>query len=194
MRSSQLDLEHFSPCFLVAAPQLRDPHFYRTVVLLIEYHADGATGLVINRPLNVTLSSVQSPEVIIAPGYQASSLWYGGPVSSDHILCLYETRPAPIPGDTDICDGIAIAASNALLASEEKTRPPFGGEFRILAGHAGWQAKQLDAEIHAGVWLVTPIHRPMVFSDHPDGVWQAAIRLFGIDPLHYHDIPSTVAH
>lgn len=193
MASSHVNLEDFSPCFLVAAPQMQDPHFHRTVILLLEYHTEGAMGLVINRPLNVTLGSVQSPTAIIADDYQENALWYGGPLGSDHILCLYETPSKPLSGDSEVGHGIAIAASGALLASATE-RSHFPGAYRILAGHAGWQPKQLDAEIHAGVWLVTPVQPPMIFADNPDGVWNAAIRLLGIDPIHYHDTPSGAAH
>ncbi len=194
MRSLQLNLEKFSPCFLVAAPQLRDPHFYHTVILLLEYHQDGAMGLVINRPLNVTLGSVQSPQATIDKIYQEDSLWYGGPLASDHILCLYEATPTAITGDTEVSRGIAVAAADSLLASTMQQRQPFPSAYRILAGHAGWQPQQLDEEIHAGTWLVAPIQPEMIFSNQPDNVWNAAMRRLGVNPMYYHDTPTRTVH
>lgn len=182
----QLSLEDFKPCFLISTPQLVDPHFHQTVLLLIEYHDEGAVGLVVNRPLNVTLGAVQAPKVDIAETYRESQLWYGGPISSDHILCLYATEGKLFEGDTDVAEGVAVASAEALL-EETKDRPPFPGDFRIIVGHSGWVAGQLDEELREGSWLVAPLDAGMIFTTEPDNFWQAALKTLGIDPAHLHD-------
>lgn len=185
----QLSFENFQPCLLIATPQLVDPHFHQTVMILVEYHDEGAVGLVVNRPLNVTLGSVQAPKIEIAKQYLNEQLWYGGPIGSDHILCLYATDDTPRSSDTAITQGVAIASADNLL-EEAKDRDPFPGAYRILVGHAGWVAGQLDEELREGSWLVAPLDAKMIFTTEPDKFWHAAMQSIGVDPALYHDAPS----
>lgn len=185
-----LDLHTFEPSFLIATPQLQDPHFHQTVVLLVEYNAQGAFGLIINRPLNVTLAAVQSKKVAIAPEYLESPIWYGGPVGPNDVLCLYHVEHTHVPGDTGVTEEIAVAPAESLIL-QSATRPPQPDTFRVMAGHAGWGAKQLDEEISGGAWLVAPITTDLVFFDRPDRAWQTALQRLGVNPAQYHNAPTS---
>ncbi len=183
-----LELLQTGPCFLIATPLLRDPHFHQTVVLLIEYNAEGAFGIVLNRPLDVRLDTVQTNDATIAHAYLHDTLWYGGPVNPNHLLCLYETRGVDLPDDSFITSELALASSGAILNGSE--HPAFPGTYRIFAGHAGWVAEQLDQEITAGAWIMAPLKSEIIFSTAPEKFWRAGMDLLKIDPTHYHDAPS----
>lgn len=184
-----LDLNDFEPSFLIATPQLADPNFHQAVVLLVEYSAKGAFGVVINRPLNITLSAVQSKKVEIAPEYQEAPIWYGGPVSQNDVLCLYQIEHERLPGDSDVTADIAIAPADAVILNAE-SRPIQPTTFRVISGHAGWGAKQLDEELEAGAWLISEVWTDLVFSDTPATVWQHAMQRLGVNPSKYHNAPT----
>lgn len=184
-----LDLHDFEPSFLIATPQLEDPNFHQTVVLLVEYSTKGAFGIVINRPLSITLSSVQSKQVDIAPEYREAPIWYGGPANQNDVLCLYHIENERLPGDSDITAEIAIAPADAILLNSA-ARPIQPTTFRVVSGHAGWGAKQLDVELDAGAWLVSEIWTDLVFTDTPATVWQTALDRLGVNPTKYHNAPT----
>lgn len=167
-----------------------DPNFHQTVLLLMEFHDEGAMGLVINRPLSVTLGSVLADAVTLADDYSAAPLWFGGPVESNHILCLYDRSDhTPAPNDTVMGDGLALAPASVLLESADAPYQ-FPGPYRIIAGHAGWAPQQLDREIQEGAWLVAPLAVDLVFSPEPEKVWTTAFGRLGVNPAQYHDAPS----
>jgi putative transcriptional regulator len=185
----QLDLEEFSPCFLVASPQLLDPHFVKTVMLLIEYHDGGAVGIVINRPMEVTLGDVEAPDVAIDAVFHPDSVWYGGPVSQNHLLCLYESAGVQLDDATTITPNISLASSEHLLQGRHDGIP-FPGEYRVMAGHAEWAPEQLSQELQSGSWLVIPCQEELIFSPNTDAVWKQALDILGVNPLTYHDTPA----
>lgn len=182
----QLSLNDFKACLLVATPRLMDPNFCKTVVLLMEYQSEGAVGFVINRPLNISLESVQAEEIELAEEFMNAPLWYGGPVEPNHILCIYNSTVGRLDSDTSIGTGISLAPANLLL---ENCSPPtkFPGTYRIIAGHAGWSAEQLDKEIQQGAWLLTELDSQFIFSTPAEQLWSESYRRLGIDLNKYHD-------
>lgn len=189
---NQLDLHDFRPCLLVATPQLRDPHFHQTVVFLIEYKPEGAFGLIINRPLNVALGSVEAAEVEIADRYRNTPLWFGGPVSPNDVLCLYDVgREGPLDHDELISTKIAVAPAERLLAKAPLT-DHFPGDFRVFVGSAMWEEEQLDAELQAGSWIVSPLQHDLLLSSDADTCWRVTLQRMGINPDTYHDAPSDI--
>lgn len=201
-----LNLREFSPCVLLAMPQLRDPNFSRTVIVLAEFAPGGAFGVVVNRPLELTLNTVQSTRVEIAERYRVASLWFGGPVNSQQALVLSELRPGavvrrPTEGACDssaldrgempllpLIDGVVLASPKVMVAGHESD--VMEGKFKVLVGSAGWSSSQLDQEIAAGAWLVAPLTAALIFSE-PATMWERAIRSLGIQPSAL-QVPSSV--
>lgn len=206
-----LNLQEFSPCLLVAMPQLLDPNFSRAVILLAEFKPEGAFGIVINRPLELTLGAVQSPNVQIAERYHAARLWYGGPVNQQQALLLATLKPgaevvkkgaaktglretAEAVGETVVMPlggGVVLANPRAMVVGYESQA--IDDFFKVLVGYAGWASQQLDQELAAGSWLVVPLKKDIVFSE-PETMWEHAIRSIGVNPAALQVPPTSARH
>ena len=157
---------------LVASPQLEDPSFRRSVVLMLEHGDDGALGLVVNRPLEVRVDAVLptwQPHVT-TPGV----LFAGGPVGRDGALGL-----AAVPGDGEGPHGVRrILGALGLVdldATAETVMVGVAG-LRIFAGHAGWGPGQLETELEEGSWFVVDAESRDAFSDTPGELWRTVLR------------------
>jgi putative transcriptional regulator len=167
---------------LVATPQLADPNFRRSVVLVVEHEADdGTLGVVLNRPTEVPVDKVLPPwsELVTGP----SVVFQGGPVALDSALAL-----AQVPGTEEPLGWRALSGSPAvarvglvdldappeLLASEV-------AKLRVFAGYAGWGAGQLRSEVEEGAWYVLPAESGDVFMNEPERLWPAVLRRQGGD-------------
>ncbi len=154
--------------FLIASQSLKDPNFSQTVVLLLDYNASGAMGLVINRPSDVSLAEAL-PEVEALRG-RDEKVYVGGPVGRNQIFLL--VKSASPPGDAEpIVDG--VFASNSLQTLREIIRAgPEQAAFHAYAGYAGWGPGQLDSEMLRGDWLVAPADAGTVFDTPHDAIWR----------------------
>jgi len=150
--------------FLLAAPGLADPNFAETVVLLVRHDADGALGLIVNRPTGVRAEEVL-PQLETFSAYQAP-VFFGGPVMVDRMMVLMRSDEAPAEAEL-VADDVYVSASSTVLANlpADHVRPE---RVRIYAGHAGWGPGQLDHEIAAGGWHLVPARMDMLF-EAPDG-------------------------
>jgi putative transcriptional regulator len=157
-----------SATFLVAARGMRDPRFARTVILLIDYDARGAFGLVINRPTRHSLAEIW-PEIA---GLEAHSVFWGGPVFPNRLLFLLRSDDAPqemrrvIPGVHLGSDELTL---KRIIAEGQE-------EFRSYAGYSGWAPGQLDNEIAGGDWHLVPAERRFIFALRPEEVWDELIQ------------------
>ena len=169
---------------LVALPTLEEPTFHRTVILMLAFSPeDGALGVVLNRPNDV-------PVEALLPGWEAlaappSSMFVGGPVSRDSIICLATLRsPAPVGEDADGAEPIpgcaplpdAAGTWSGRLATVDLNRSPSEVEdavsaIRLFSGYAGWSAGQLEGELLTGSWLVLPAEAGDPLTPDPDGLW-----------------------
>jgi putative transcriptional regulator len=167
-----------APSLLLSMPQLQDPNFARTVVLLCEHGAEGAFGLVLNRPTDVPASSVVGlmPPVAHDNGLR---LWIGGPVEPHRGWILL--ADAPVHTDARrILEGLHLSTSPAELRRVlEAAAPP---RARVLAGYAGWGPGQLDMELQASAWLTADVELDLVFDVEAARMWEVAIRRLGADP------------
>ncbi|SEF90556.1 putative transcriptional regulator [Thermomonospora echinospora] len=162
---------------LVATPQLEDPNFRRSVVLVVEHdEVEGTLGVVLNRPTEVPVDHVLPPWAELATG--PSVVFQGGPVALDSALALArvpgEDEPLgwrALDGDTDVgrVGLVDLDAPPGLIAAEVI-------QLRVFAGYAGWGAGQLQSEIEEGAWYVVPGEAGDVFAGDPERLWQAVLR------------------
>ena len=146
---------------LIASPQLLDPNFARAVILLVSHDENGAMGLIINRPLEVSLQDVvrqaMEDETIEVTG----SLHGGGPCEGP----LMVVHDDPTRSQIEIAPGIHFTADRddveALLRDDERPAR------RFFAGYAGWSQEQLEGEIEIGSWLQAPATPKQVFDPGP---------------------------
>jgi putative transcriptional regulator len=172
-----------APTLLLAMPQLTDPNFTRTVVLLCEHSATGAVGFVMNRPTDLRASQA----IVLDPPIERDSglmLWSGGPVEPQRGFLLLGRDPGS--GDSErVADGFHLTASvDVLRQLLEATPDSLSDErCRLLLGYAGWGPGQLDAELTASAWLTAPADPDLDFATPPERMWETAIRGLGVEPM-----------
>jgi putative transcriptional regulator len=171
-----------APALLLAMPQLADPNFRHTVVLLCEHSDDGAWGLVLNRPTGERAAAV----VEFSPALTGDSgieVWTGGPVEPQRgCLVLPEE---PIGSESfEVSPGVYIAVSAELLRT--LVEGPHVERARLMMGYAGWGPGQLDREIRESSWLISDVPVNIVFETRPAEMWEASIRRLGVDPASLH--------
>ena len=158
---------------LVATPALIDPNFNHAVVLLLDVDANGALGVVLNRPSGVPVGSILEgwADVVGAPDV----IFQGGPVSTDSALAVGVLAPGqqvePV-GFRRVYDGTGVVD---LDTPTELLAPALTG-LRIFAGYAGWGSAQLEAEIEEGSWYVVPSTAADLVGAHPEGLWMRVLR------------------
>lgn len=157
---------------LVATPVLDDPNFRRAVVLMLDHTADGALGIVVNRPLEVDVAAVLPvwQPYATAPGL----LFQGGPVALDSALGV-----VAVPGDDEGPVGVKrIIGSLGLVDLDIPPQVIEGGVagLRIFAGYAGWGVGQLEKEIVEGAWYVVDAEARDPFTDTPQLLWRQVLR------------------
>ncbi len=176
--------------FLIAMPTLDDPNFQRTVTYICEHNADGALGIVINRPTDITLGELLE-HMDIRPGSDDIArqiVHMGGPVQRERGFVLH-----PPGGDWDssllVCDGIAVTTSKDILAAIADGKGP--EHYLVALGYAGWGGGQLEQEMAQNAWLSGPADADIIFRRDNDERWQAAAALLGVD---LHLLPSDAGH
>jgi len=166
---------------LVAMPSLDDPDFSQSVTLVCEHSAEkGALGIVINKPLPMHLGEVfeQMRLAAVDPAIGTQPVLRGGPVHRDRGFVLH--RPG---GDWDsshrISEGIQVTTSRDVLAAMACGDGP--RDAFIALGYAGWEAGQLEREMHENAWLSLPVDEQIVFATPFEDRWHAVWRQLGID-------------
>ncbi len=156
---------------LVAAPQLLDPNFVRTVVLMVQHDENGALGLVLNRPLKMTLSHAWK-KVSEKPCHRDDKLHVGGPVEGP-LMVVHTHEPT---SQISLGSGLFFTAEPQdiewIVADHE-------GPARFFVGYAGWSAGQLEKEMGTGSWLTAPGSFDKVLESD-EALWLEVLR--EIDP------------
>jgi putative transcriptional regulator len=170
-----------APAFLLSMPQLRDPNFSRTVVLLCRHNEDGAFGLVVNRPLLTTGRVTVNLDPPVSTDRELE-VWVGGPVEPHRswVLVGEELDEDGELGGIRIADGLYLSTSSDLLRRLLEPSPP--PLTRLIVGYSGWGPGQLEAELEASSWLMSDVDRDLMFNTPPDRLWETAIRRLGADP------------
>jgi putative transcriptional regulator len=176
--------DSLAPGFLVAAPQLQDPNFARTVVLVLEHDdEEGSLGLVINRAAAVAMDQVLAIlefEGLGPSGLgEAATVMYGGPVATEFGWILH--TPDWRGGSTRaVGDGVCVTANREILEAIVARRGPT--RFLFCLGYSGWGPGQLVSELKAGAWITVPFAADLVFDVEAERKWAAALGRLGIDP------------
>lgn len=171
------------PLLLAAMPQIQDPFFRQSVVLLVEHQPEGSFGLILNRPTELTVAEVLSGLEISWGGGEDSMTHFGGPVQPQLGTVLFD--PASIelenPDDTtlSIRDGVSLTQHIGDLAAIA-ARPPTC--FRLLLGYAGWGEGQLDQELERNDWLIAPLELELLFAPDSATLWRRTLASIDVEP------------
>ena len=168
-----------APLLLLSMPQMADPNFARTVVLLCDYTEQGAFGLVVNRPMSEpawTLVKTEPP-VRVDPDLK---LWIGGPVDPQSTWVLMAESQGPDEEQREIVPGLLLSVSRSLTL--QLLQEPPTTRTKVVVGYAGWSPGQLENEIASSSWLTTEVDPGLIFGVPPEQMWEEAIRRLGADP------------
>jgi putative transcriptional regulator len=150
---------------LIARPDLGDPNFSRTVIYVLSHDADGALGVVLNRPMTMPVSEhfAALEEAVAFPAV----FFEGGPVASGSVVAV-AASPSSVPQLVDL-DPLLVDGAD---------RPE---QLRLFAGYSGWSAGQLEAELAGGSWIIASVRRDDlggddIFGANPNDLWRSVLR------------------
>lgn len=176
---------------LASAPDMLDPNFMHTVVLIVQHSSDGAYGLVINRPATITLDVLLSDHPILAR--QRFPVFSGGPVGLDTLQFLHRV-PEQVPGGVELAPGLHLGGDLEALARYIESGPDEAlRNVRMLLGYSGWSARQLEGELARGAWVPAALQAEWVFQPDGPAVWRRVLRSLGQYGRGLEDLPPDVS-
>ena len=178
-------MKSLAPALLLSMPQMRDPNFLRTVILLCKHNDEGAFGLVMNRPLITTGRVVVNLDPPVSTERELE-VWIGGPVEpvSSWMLVGSRDKEMQIFSGVPIVEGVSLSTSPDLLRRLLEPNPPL--DTRLIVGYSGWGPGQLEAELEESAWLLSDVDRDLLFATPAEQMWERAIRRLGADPAALH--------
>lgn len=169
MRERRVTKETLAGSLLLAHPALRDPNFRHSVVLMSAHNAEGAMGVVLNRPMGQRLGEL-SGDFALGP-LASVQLYKGGPVQTDQlVLVAWQVHPEGFR----LHFGVDPDKARELL--EEK-----GTQIRGFLGYSGWSAGQLENEMRANTWLVADVPEDLLTHSQDDSLWRAVLSREGAE-------------
>ena len=174
---SQLDFRHH---FLIAMPALADSVFSRSLVYVCEHNQQGALGIIINRPTNLTLGELfaQINAPLSKPDLEKIPVHYGGPVQTDRGFVLHEPM-GQWQSTLSINDRVGLTTSKDILHAVGAGNGP--SNMLISLGYSGWTQGQLEHELAENAWLSVPASDRILFDLPAEERLPAAMALLGVD-------------
>jgi putative transcriptional regulator len=171
-------VKNLAPGLLLAMPQLGDPNFYRSVVLMIEHSETGSMGIVVNRGAPLTLGELaRGQNMGISSGRASQPVFMGGPVEPQRGFVLHDD--ASLPEKHPVLPGLYLSVTLDALGPLLENPGP---RLRFCLGYAGWGPKQLESEIASGSWLFAEATAESVLELDPARLWETTLRGMGVDP------------
>jgi len=166
--------------FLIAMPNLADPNFHHTVTYMCDHNPEGAMGLVINRPMDLSLGELfdyldiqnGKQDILNIPVYQ------GGPVQTERGFVLHKPMgewEASMP----ITPQLELTMSQDIIEAIAHGEGP--DQYLIALGYAGWGQGQLEAELASNAWLSGPAENAIIFDKPIEQRWNASAALLGVE-------------
>jgi putative transcriptional regulator len=176
-------MESLQNQFLIAMPNLKDPYFHRAVIYVCEHNEEGAMGLVINIPVDLSLEALLSqidledaPETIHS--LAGHPVFQGGPVAQERGFVLHSPKPG-YSSSLSLSDELMVTTSTDVLAALGTHNEP--EHYLVTLGYAGWSAGQLEEELASNSWLNLPADPAIIFDVPSKERWETAAKKIGID-------------
>jgi putative transcriptional regulator len=171
--------------FLIAMPGMADDRFAGSLVYLCEHNDNGALGLVVNKPVDITLKdlfdkvdlSLENPDLAAQPVY------FGGPVQTERGFVLHEVAPddaKAFNSTLSVPGGLAMTTSKDVLESIAQGQGP--KRVLVTLGYSGWGAGQLEDELGRNGWLTVNAEPGIIFDTPVTERYGKALALLGVDP------------
>lgn len=158
---------------LISEPFLFDPHFKRTVVLLVEHSEDGSIGFILNRPANLPIHKI----VEDFPTFD-SIAHIGGPVNQDNLFFIH-CRPDILEDGAEIIPGLFWGGDFEQLKYLVNTQQIQPNEIRFFVGYSGWDIGQLDEELAQNSWITSEMSTDDIMNLPADEMWKSALTAIG---------------
>ncbi len=174
---SSINLTHH---FLIAMPSMADPYFSKTLTYVCEHNDRGALGVVVNRPIDMTLQALFERLSLTLKHKDLSDapIYFGGPVQTDRGFVLHE--PAGNWQSTlRVGDAIGLTTSKDILEAVGRGEGP--QKLLVTLGYAGWSAGQLEHELGQNAWLTVEAKDAIIFDLPSEERLPAAMELLGVD-------------
>ncbi|EKE75694.1 YqgE/AlgH family protein [Gallaecimonas xiamenensis] len=172
--------------FLIATPAMRDPYFARSVTYLCEHNDEGAMGLVVNQPVNITVTDMLR-QLKLVEDDEPSELsgryvFSGGPVNPERGFVIHTSKRG-FNASLALGDSLMVTTSIDILSALGANHGP--ERFMVTLGYAGWEAGQLEKELADNSWLLVPADggfaEELLFNTPPSQRWQKACERLGFD-------------
>ncbi|MGF1753993.1 YqgE/AlgH family protein [Vibrio makurazakiensis] len=180
--------------FLVAMPGMKDPYFQHSVIYLCEHNDEGAMGLMINAPIDVTVGKmlkqvdVESAQPQLKQTSLEKPVLNGGPVAEDRGFILHKPKDA-YQSSINMTDHISVTTSKDILAVLGTDDEP--ENYIIALGYSGWDPGQLEIELAENSWLTIEADPNVIFNTPISERWKKAVQMLGIDVA---QLSSDVGH
>jgi len=175
-------MESLENHFLIAMPSLKDPFFKRSVTYLCEHNDDGAMGLIINIPVDLTLADLlKQLDIDIDSGSRRnldSQILQGGPVAPERGFVLH-TPQFGYASSMELNDQLMVTTSKDILEVLGTASEP--DKYLVTLGYAGWSPGQLEQELSDNSWLTIPASNDIIFDTPLHQRWELAAKRLGID-------------
>ena len=174
------DTTYLTNHLLIAMPSMADPNFTQSVTYICEHTDDGAMGITINRPLDISVGEVfrQLDIATERPALDEMPVHSGGPVLPERGFLLHRPR-GQWDSSLAVTDTVAVTTSQDILAAMAQGNGP--DDVLFCLGYAGWEAGQLEQEMAENAWLTAPAEEHILFDTPSAQRWNEAARLIGID-------------
>lgn len=174
---SNLDLSHH---FLIAMPGMTDPSFAKSLTYVCEHNDQGALGIVVNRPISLTLSELfaQINLPLQAADLNDVPVHFGGPVQTDRGFVLH-SPPGQWHSSLVVRENVALTTSKDILEAVGQDKGP--KNILVTLGYAGWSQGQLEHELAQNAWLSVPANEHILFDIPAEERLAAAMALLGVD-------------
>jgi putative transcriptional regulator len=168
---------------LISEPSLQDFWFKQSVVLLAEHNEEGSFGVIVNKPMEATLSDV----VKEFPGFEYP-VYLGGPVKTDSIFFLH-TKPG-IEKSLPVMHGLFWGGDIDIVREMMENGDLTEDDIRFYVGYSGWHPHQLDREIQEKSWVLSHTTANEMIMANPETLWSQYIRSMGKDYAIWANFPS----
>lgn len=169
---------------LIAMPDMEDPRFEHSVVMICAHSDDGAMGVILNKRLDDLDFTTLLEQLKVSDGQSARNVpvHFGGPVETGRGFVLHSTDYDSPAKSMEIEGGYRLTSTLDVVEELAAGRGP--ADCILALGYAGWGPGQLEDEIQRNGWLTCDADASIVFSKDNDGKWTAALKAMGIDALH----------
>lgn len=160
--------------YLVAEPFLKDPHFFRSVVILVEHNENGTIGFVVNKKIDLPLS-----ELIDVPEGIDLDVFLGGPVQQDTIFYLHTLGDSILPKSIAVSEHLWWSSDFSGLFELMKKGAAEEKDVKVLLGYSGWSVGQLREECENESWVTAQADAKFIFDHDTEHIWKKVLSGLG---------------